>query len=329
LSFLTIKNCDISWSGLIIPSTINDRDNLGIHAAYSDMTIQNCIIHDIGRRAISIYNYGSGYTTTNILVEGCTLYKCYHTSGIDISCGNGATSDFDGIIIRNNLIYDDAASYNYGAELLNIESYYSAHYINNIQIYNNILMNPQNSGIHLYGVHGADIFNNTFYGHNTSATDNVAQIKMTAADCTDVIIKNNIFYSTHTSNSSALCAIYTSSAITTANITADYNTYYRNATSRSLIDIRGETAVYHYDDLANIRSVLGWETHGQCIDPSFVSSSDFHLQSGSPCIGAGTNLNLPHDYDGNAILNPPAIGAYERPLGSSVWKSRGKNFFTN
>lgn len=46
-------------------------------------------------------------------------------------------------------------------------------------------------------------------------------------------------------------------------------------------------------------------------DPLFVSTSDFHLQAGSPCINAGVDVRLTMDYDGQPVGNPPEIGAYE------------------
>jgi len=46
-------------------------------------------------------------------------------------------------------------------------------------------------------------------------------------------------------------------------------------------------------------------------DPLFVSSSDFHLQSSSPAIGAGISTSITTDYDGVMYANPPSIGAYE------------------
>jgi uncharacterized repeat protein (TIGR02059 family) len=54
-------------------------------------------------------------------------------------------------------------------------------------------------------------------------------------------------------------------------------------------------------------------------DPKFVSTSDFHLQSGSPAIGKGVHIttpSIPADVEGSAINNPPDIGAYKS--GSSV-----------
>jgi hypothetical protein len=49
-------------------------------------------------------------------------------------------------------------------------------------------------------------------------------------------------------------------------------------------------------------------------NPLFVSTTDFHLTSGSPAIGAGIHLTTPSittDYDSVTIGNPPDIGAYE------------------
>ena len=46
-------------------------------------------------------------------------------------------------------------------------------------------------------------------------------------------------------------------------------------------------------------------------DPAFVSTTDFHLQAGSPCINAGIDVGLTTDYDGQAVSDPPEIGAYE------------------
>jgi uncharacterized repeat protein (TIGR02059 family) len=52
-------------------------------------------------------------------------------------------------------------------------------------------------------------------------------------------------------------------------------------------------------------------------NPLFTSSSDFHLQSGSPAIGKGLAITgLTTDYVGSAVKSPPSIGAYEN--GSAV-----------
>ena len=60
-------------------------------------------------------------------------------------------------------------------------------------------------------------------------------------------------------------------------------------------------------DSAGLNSVIG--------DPLFVNETtkDFHLQSGSPCIEAGTLVGIDFDFDGLEIPQgtAPCIGAFE------------------
>ena len=56
-------------------------------------------------------------------------------------------------------------------------------------------------------------------------------------------------------------------------------------------------------------------------NPLFISTSNFHLQAGSPAIGAGVHITTPPittDFDGNPVANPPSIGAYEYNTGPVV-----------
>ena len=46
-------------------------------------------------------------------------------------------------------------------------------------------------------------------------------------------------------------------------------------------------------------------------NPLFISSTNYHLQYGSPATNAGIYVGLTNDYDGVAVGNPPEIGAYE------------------
>jgi uncharacterized repeat protein (TIGR02059 family) len=58
--------------------------------------------------------------------------------------------------------------------------------------------------------------------------------------------------------------------------------------------------------------VLGYMKHGSTADPMFVNaSSDWHLQSGSPAINTGTNMNYTIDFEGKAIDSTPDIGISE------------------
>jgi hypothetical protein len=62
----------------------------------------------------------------------------------------------------------------------------------------------------------------------------------------------------------------------------------------------------------------GWaavytEANSLTSDPLFVSTTDFHLQSGSPAINAGANVSLTTDYAGRTVPQgaAPDIGSYE------------------
>jgi len=51
-------------------------------------------------------------------------------------------------------------------------------------------------------------------------------------------------------------------------------------------------------------------------DPMFVTpGSDYHLQEGSDCIEAGTDVGLTKDYEGTLITGNPEIGAFEYVAG--------------
>ena len=101
-----------------------------------------------------------------------------------------------------------------------------------------------------------------------------------------IITENNI--GTHTAGTGgygAHCALYVKNCIISNNTdralwnggSNDYNCYYNNGTNGN-------------------NGTLG--AHDFVADPMFVSSSDLHLQSSSPCINAGTPSPMYNDLDG-------------------------------
>lgn len=300
----TIKNCSISYFG-----KRNGDTGYGINVAYSNMLIQGNTIHDCGRRGISIYCYGA-ITVENVIVENNTCYNGYHTTGIDISCGSYNLTHFDNFIIRNNLIFDTPATLAF-SHLIFLQCYKNKpSTFTNIYIYNNIFKYPPASGIQMEGVTGVHIYNNTFYGHNTERKGNTFHVYVSTGS-TGVIIKNNIFYTDldfHTNSSGV--GIYVMVPI--SNITCDYNIYYRKADNLRLTEVNGTSYYRNNSSWNEYRKVTGWETHGQAIDPKFVSSTDYHLQKGSPAIGAGIAIpKIITDFEGKYFKNPPSIGALE------------------
>ena len=117
---------------------------------------------------------------------------------------------------------------------------------------------------------------------------------------TNMNIQNNIIYGfdNHGINiSERVAGVLT---IDTLNVT--YNNLYSNGTNTVVV---GGTVDVTDDDIT---------TGNITTDPTFESTSDYHLQAGSGCINAGIATGLAFittDNDDVAVGNPPEIGAYE------------------
>jgi uncharacterized repeat protein (TIGR02059 family) len=89
-----------------------------------------------------------------------------------------------------------------------------------------------------------------------------------------------------------------------SNVSIENNIFYSNGSSNAPA---GSISYSSYANQNNLK-----------VDPLFASSNDYHLQSSSPAIGKGLNVGLTTDYEGNAVANPPSIGAYESGSAVSV-----------
>jgi uncharacterized repeat protein (TIGR02059 family) len=313
-----------SQTGLIIENSevgyISIKDSeyaYGIDAAYSDMIVRHCDIHDCGRRAISFHIYGK-YTARNILVEDNYFHDGWHTTGPDFSVGSSAssyTSSIDGAIVRRNVFYDPPTSTS-SAHQIFIQNYLwssLASRIDNLYIYSNIFISPCGAAINMEGSQSVYIYNNTFYNNNNRGSIHV----WIDNNNSSVKIKNNIFYTLLNFETGGTGAgLFIRSGQDYTKVDADYNLYYRINNSLRIIDKEAGSARYFMNDIARIRSELGYEIHSPTpANPMFVSSTDYHVQQGSPAIGAGVAIpEVTTDLEGNAFTNPPNIGCYATPL---------------
>jgi len=134
------------------------------------------------------------------------------------------------------------------------------------------------------GVNGLTIVNNTFVGANPWRDGQI----IIATGATNVVISNNIFYQPTTAG-----IWFDTGGLT--NVTVSNNLSFGAAVSTGLSGIASSS------NLVNV-------------DPRFVNASglDFHVQSGSPAIGAGMTLSsVPNDLDGFARSGAYTIGAYQ------------------
>lgn len=277
---LTIENSDIGYIG----ETINDgntsnESGYGIEVVYDNMTIRNNTIHDCGRRSIAMDIYGSGYTAKNILVELNEFYDGFHTTGCDIDVGAGYTGSIDNITIRRNYFHEYSQSRNseYSNYIFVQNNAVGSCTLTNLYIYDNIFKWQNAYSILMENAQSVYIYNNIFYDRN--AINNWAPF-VAVQGSSVATVKNNIFYMT-------VSAGVMLEKDTPGNVTSDYN-YYHNCT------------------------ISGTESHSLTGDPKIVSSSDFHLQLGSPAIGKGVSVAaVTVDYAGNSWSSPPSMGVYE------------------
>lgn len=303
-----LENCSVGFIG----GVTGNQYGFGVALAYSDLIVRNCSIYNCGRRGISLDIYGSGFTATNALIENCVLYNGYHTTAMDVSVGSGVYSGgWDGIVFRNNLVYEIEGSTPIAASnmifLQNWDKQLGPAILANVYIYNNVFKFTNGNAIAIEATQSTYVYNNTFYGHNNQRSPCYSFYVDT--DARGMKVKNNIFYTLLPSETSATGAGLVTTGITDAQLDADYNLYYRTSNSLRIMLLNGSG--YYMNTAFPINK--GYEAHGIKGDPVFVSTSDLRLQASSPAIEKATPLAVVTvDYLGNARdATTPDIGAYE------------------
>jgi uncharacterized repeat protein (TIGR02059 family) len=149
-----------------------------------------------------------------------------------------------------------------------------------------IYFNTATGGINV--CNGFYVYNNVFIGHvGTTLTGWGIEIPDNFATISNVSIRNNIVENFNSE------PVYGSTA--GSGLSIENNIFYNN----------GQNNIPVYSGSGTVQNNL-------TSNPLFVSSTDFHLQAGSPAIGKGIAITgLTADYSGNAVKNPPSIGAYE------------------
>jgi hypothetical protein len=109
-------------------------------------------------------------------------------------------------------------------------------------------------------------------------------------------VQNNIFAGT----AAAYVTVPVDWAYSIAGVDIDYNCYYPDG-----------AAFFSFENtdtnFAGWKSGTGKDAHSIITNPTFVGASDFHLQAGSPCINAGTDVGMGFPVLGAA----PDMGIYE------------------
>ncbi len=163
--------------------------------------------------------------------------------------------------------------------------------------YYNIVYNERN-GLHALNTpSGGSFYNNTVYNSG------ITGIWLQGASCDGMIVKNNIV---HTSGTNL---IFNNDAV---NSVINYNLYW-DASFGTKLNWNGTG-----------HNFVDWQVHQDANSPTpgnplFISSSDFHLQAGSPAINAGIDWGQTRDYNGISKQGAAwDIGALEYFGGMSI-----------
>ncbi len=224
--------------------------------------------------------YGNGITVygaaNNIEVSRCIIHDVYD-AGISPQGAAGAYSTYNWYS-RNNIIYKCEYSYEFW--------YMAGVTVSEIYFENNTCLYAGGGWSHNQrpdGVMGHHVNSTTYYCTNGA----------------NLNIRNNIFYESTQS-------LYHAGQLTGMDgLTIDYNCVYTTGTRM------GEEDTDLYSTFSDWTTATSHDLHSVNANPLLVSSTDFHLQVGSPAKDTGVQLGYQVDFDGTAIGYLPDIGAYE------------------
>jgi hypothetical protein len=215
-------------------------------------------------------------TSKNVIIRNNHFKNCSHPINLTVGFPEFGefTETIENINILNNVIESVGnAIDNWGLGISFNKSKdrpYSALFFNNINIWNNVI-----KSVDVLPVYTGIQLPNFATSTNISIRNNIIQ----GFNNSPIWLRSNEFI--------------TGASI--SNLSIENNIFYKNGQNTPKFEI----------DIITNKTVQGNLT----VNPIFVSSSDYHLQTGSPAINAGVNVGLP--YSGTA----PDIGAFETITG--------------
>jgi hypothetical protein len=285
------------FSNFSIYNNISYNNSSGLYTEFmNNSNIYNNMLYNNTNDIYTNEVYGIGIASCNNSNFYNNVIHDNGNKGIDLY-GDTTTSygPSNGNKFYNNLIYNQDC---YECSGITIGGTNGG--LNNNIISYNILFNNYDN-IAAGGIGGPpydnniEVFNNTIYGALEYG------LNIQSYNNPGIVLNNNVFANNATME---VFALYV-----TANFTASDNIYYHPA---------GGTIV-NYDGVDHTAAtILSFDPQAIISNPLFTNGSgsyslatDFELHAGSPAIGAGVNVGLTTDYAGNAVKNPPSIGAYE------------------
>jgi hypothetical protein len=282
----------------ITHNIVHDNNNIGIDVIGFEHTAPDPAV-DQARDGVV-----SGNLVYNIHSRGNPAYQNEENSdGIYVDGGTR-------ILIEQNIMHDD----DFGIELA---SEHKDRATSHIIARNNLIYHCHTAGVSIGGyaperghTDHSTVVNNTLYENDTSGTGS-GEFQM-QWNMSDNIFANNIVYA------GARCLItLNKSQLDKAHppVTIDHNLYYCAAGAKASTWAEASGSVTGFDKYVES---TGSDSHSRFLDPHFVDAAkDFHLQSDSPALSAGTIDGVPVgelDLDGSPRIKSGKIdiGCYQR-----------------
>jgi hypothetical protein len=283
----------------ITHNVVHDNNNIGIDVIGFERTAPSPAV-DQARDGLV-----SGNLVYNITSRGNPAYRNDESSdGIYVDGGTR-------ILIEQNIIHD----VDFGIELASEHQNRATSYIT---ARNNLIYHSHTAGISIGGyaperghTDHCIVINNTLYENDTSSTGS-GEFQM-QWNMADNIFENNIVYAgprcLMTLNRSQVDKSRPPAII-------DHNLYYCVSGAQASTWAGASNTVTGFDKYVE---AIGNDRHSQFADPRFVDSAknDFHLQTDSPALAAGTTDNIPIgglDLEGSLRVKfgKTDIGCYQR-----------------
>jgi hypothetical protein len=284
----------------ITHNVVHDNNNIGIDVIGFERTAPDPAF-DQARDGVVSNNL-----VYNITSRGNPAYRNEENSdGIYVDGGTR-------ILIEQNVMHD----VDFGIELASEHKDRATSYI---IARNNLIYHSHTAGVSIGGYASerghADhctVVNNTLYDNDTSATGS-GELQM-QWNMADNIFANNIVYA------GSRCLISSNKSQVDKNqsaVTIDHNIYYCTSGAKASTWIGASAATVTGFD--NYVESTGSDRNSHFVDPHFVdvAAHDFHLQSDSPAIAAGTTDGVPVgelDLEGSPRVKSGKvdIGCYQR-----------------
>jgi Secretion system C-terminal sorting domain len=284
-SFLVLQNLAFKYGG---------ADGVEVRNTHH-FIMQDCDLSFIGGTELTTrVRYGGGlqfwaYSNNNI-VQRCRFWEIYDDA-VTNQCtpSNAGPAQQYNLFYRNNLIWNCSES-SYCCDLR--PAVLTGSFLKNIYFENNTCVNagggwaatqrPDLKGFQIY------------FSAITATTDSI-------------FIRDNIFY-----KSRAVLFVDNSSVQTLNYTTIDYNDWFtqNNTDTIAALWTSSSLNIWTKPQFSAYQTANNKDVHSFMADPLLINadSSNFRLNAGSPCIGAGINTGVGNDFDLNLR---PQTGAYD------------------